>query len=149
MANLADLVKENSGTKKGIKSVSAQRGRKRFWDEEPQEEKKKDPEDYERKLRELEEQIKKYQSSMQATIVENEAVKLSKNEKKLISAVEEEIKKQGNDSPVISRNKLKIDYKINQRYLDDSIKGLEAKGLIKRERVAYSPSSYTHKWTLL
>lgn len=96
--------------------------------------------DYEEKIKELEKQI--FESSLTYK-------PLNKNEEKLLSAIKSEIINQDTDEPVIGRSMLLKKYKVNSKYLDDSIKGLEARSLIKRTKVPYTSKIMTNSWKLL
>jgi hypothetical protein len=74
---------------------------------------------------------------------------LTKNEEKLLSAIRSEVINQLKDEPIIGRNMLLRIYKINSKYLDDSIKSLESKGIVKRTQVKYSAKIKTNSWKIL
>lgn len=75
--------------------------------------------------------------------------KITANENKVLAAIRSEILIQDTSNPQIGRNKLLKKYGINARYLDESILGLETKGLIRRTAVNYSPKIKTFKWEVL
>lgn len=96
--------------------------------------------EFEKKLKALEEENKKLKS---------ETSVLSKNENKLLSAIKSERINQDVDKPVIGRSMLIKKYSINSKYIDDAIKGLELKSLIKRTPIKYSDRIMTNSWVLL
>lgn len=96
--------------------------------------------DYERKISLLEKKVK---------IAESQDKPLSKNEEKLLSAIRSERINQSVDEPIIGRGMLIRKYKMNSKYLDDSIKSLEERKAIERRKVPYSAKVMTYSWKLL
>jgi hypothetical protein len=96
--------------------------------------------DYERKISLLEKKVR---------IAESQDKPLSKNEEKLLSAIRSERINQSVGEPIIGRGMLIRKYKMNSKYLDDSIKALEERKLIKRTKVPYSAKVMTYAWKLL
>jgi hypothetical protein len=94
------------------------------------------------------------QAKMKALEEENLRLKdtgktLTKNEEKLLSAIKSERINQDRVNPIIGRSKLIKKYCINSKYIDDAIKGLELKNIIKRSPVKYSDRIMTNSWELL
>jgi hypothetical protein len=94
------------------------------------------------------------QAKMKALEEENLRLKdtgktLTKNEEKLLSAIKSERINQDRVNPIIGRSKLIKKYCINSKYIDDAIKGLELKNIIKRSPVKYSDRIMTNSWDLL
>jgi hypothetical protein len=110
--------------------------------------------EYEKKIKSLEEEIQTRKNEANANGFLNKPLPMfdldmNKNERKLVAAIRSEIIKQKKSNPVISRSLLKKEYKINQRYLDDAVKALELKGIIKRESINYSANIKTFSWCIL
>jgi len=82
-------------------------------------------------------------------IAESQDRPLSKNEEKLINAIKSERINQNLDEPIIGRNMLIKKYKMNSKYLDESIKSLELRKIVERKLVPYSSKIMTHSWKLL
>jgi ribosomal protein S25 len=81
--------------------------------------------------------------------LKNSARTLSKNEEKILNAIRSEILNQSKDEPIISRSMLLKKYKMNSKYMDDSIKNLIEKGFIERKKVKYSMNIYTNSWKII
>lgn len=95
---------------------------------------------YERKIKALELQVAQ-SLSVSGT--------LSKNEEKLLNAIRSEKMLQKVEEPIIGRSRLIKEYKINTKYLDTAISGLEIKGIILRTAVKYSAKIMTNSWKIL
>lgn len=95
---------------------------------------------YENKLKILEEENQR---------LKNDITPLSKNEEKLLSAIRSERINQSVEEPIIGRSMLIRKYKMNSKYLDDSIKGLEERKILERREVPYSAKIMTNSWKLL
>lgn len=95
---------------------------------------------YEEKIKELQKQV------LEASIGHKA---LNKNEEKLLSAIKSEVINQDTSKPIIGRNMLIKKYKINNKYIDDSIKGLKSRKLVKRTKVPYTANITTYSWEIL
>lgn len=95
---------------------------------------------YEERIRELEAMLLKERSINSKT---------SANEEKVLNAIRCEIMKQKCEQPIITRSMFLKIYKINSRYLDDSISKLIEKKTIAKEEVKYSTKVITHSWRIL
>lgn len=95
-----------------------------------------------------------YQEQLEKLKLENKLLKknassLTKNEEKLLSAIRSEILNQSCEKPVIGRTKFLRKLGMNSKYLDDSIKGLIDKEIIKRIPVNYTAKIMTYSWKIL
>ena len=97
-------------------------------------------ETYEKKLKALEEENKLLKESRES---------LTKNENKILSAIRSEKLIQKKERPIIGRTKFLRSYGLNSKFLDDAIKGLIQKEIVKREFVNYSPNIKTSQWEIL
>ncbi len=82
-------------------------------------------------------------------IAESQNKSLSKNEEKLLSAIRSERINQSLEEPIIGRSMLIKKYRMNSKYLDDSIKGLEERRIVERKQIPYSAKIMTNSWKLL
>jgi hypothetical protein len=82
-------------------------------------------------------------------IAESQDKPLSKNEEKLLNAIRSEKINQAVLEPIIGRNMLIKKYRMNSKYLDDSIKSLEIRKIIKRKEFPYSSKIMTNSWIIL
>jgi len=176
MANLSDLVGDTKLDSKKVMSVTAQKGRKRFWDDESdsnnpgstdelpieldpiakvesESEKLLEAEfkliKAEKKIKLLETERKKISHTEDDTFGDIASLSIRNNVKKLLFAVGEESKIQNSDWPNISTNKLRKHYKVTA----DSFKHCLAYGIdkkmIERKEVAYSGNVTTWCYRLL
>ena len=97
---------------------------------------------------------KKYEDVIKKLESENKKLKrsdsrLTKNEEKLIAAIRSEIINQDTETPIIGRRLLIEEYNIGRKYLDEAIKGLISKGLIKRKYVKFTANVKTSSWEII
>ena len=95
-----------------------------------------------------------YEEKLQALKEENKRLKsgdttLSKHEEKLLSAIKSEKLNQSTNAPIIGRRMLSEEYKIGRKYLDEAIKGLIEKKLIRIKYVNYTSKIKTSEWEIL
>ena len=88
-------------------------------------------------------------SSTAITTVLNGNLILTKNEQKILIAIKSEMINQKVEKPVISRSLFKKSYGLNSKYLDESIRSLEKKKMISREKASYTKKIKTFKWSIL
>lgn len=96
----------------------------------------------------------KYEKRLQALEAECKYLKeskapLTKNENKILNAIRSEKLIQKKERPIIGRTKFLRSYGLNSKFLDDAIKGLLQKKIVKREFVNYSPNIKTSQWEIL
>ena len=73
---------------------------------------------------------------------------LTKNEKKIITAIKSEMIEQETDKPIISTSMLRKKYRVSAKYQGESVKALTDKNIIKREKTSYSGQVKTYRWIL-
>lgn len=95
--------------------------------------------EYDEKIKELEAMLLKERSKNSRTSV---------NEEKVLNVIRSEAMAQNCIQPIITRSMFLKKYKINSRYLDDSINKLLEKKSIIRESVKYSAKVKTHSWKI-
>jgi len=160
MANLADLVMDSEDGGKKVKTATAPKGRKRYWqngdnDEATEkvkiEDKKEDGDSsshLEKVKKEYEDRILKLEKSI-AKLSKREQEKFSKNEEKLLNAIRLEMVKQKTSEPFISTNKLRKIYKVHPAYFSKALVRLRGKGCIEREVATYSGQVKTYKYRIV
>jgi len=93
-----------------------------------------------RELKEAREELK---------IIKESGTTLTKNEKKVLTAIRSEELIQGTKSPLISYNCFRKKHKVSSDYYRESIKSLLAKGMITQEESPYSGKVTTFRWTII
>ncbi|GEM_PF-5495458 len=91
----------------------------------------------------------KLENSILQRAQDSSLAQLSKNEEKILNAIRVEVMEQKISEPVIGRNCFSTKYGINKKFLDESVKLLEGKGLIFRRQIKYSGNVMTYTWKIL
>jgi len=73
----------------------------------------------------------------------------TKNEEKILAAIRSESLIQKTDSPTISYNKFRKEYRVSSDYYRPSINSLLEKGLINQERATFSGNVKTYRWQIV
>jgi D-alanyl-D-alanine carboxypeptidase len=95
----------------------------------------------------LKEELEKAKEKIQN--LESLNTPLTKNEEKIVAAIRSESLNQKNNSPIISYNKFRKEYKVSSDYYRPSISNLLNKGIIKQEEALFSGNVKTFRWTIL
>jgi D-alanyl-D-alanine carboxypeptidase len=83
----------------------------------------------------LKEELEKAKEKIQN--LESLNTPLTKNEEKIVAAIRSESLNQKNNSPIISYNKFRKEYKVSSDYYRPSISNLLNKGIIKQEEALF------------